>query len=238
MKWNRSRRAGMGLAGAGIALLLSGCASYVDTQVTAFSDWSGSDATRTYAFTRAPAQRNSLEQATYEQIVGNELSNYAFTRVRAKDAHYLVGLAYGIQGDRVTVPQPIYYDPWFGSPGPWGSPFGPWGPFPAGYVNQTYQIFDRMLEIRIIDRATGKEIYDVSARNSGGDASLLQAMPYLARAALAGFPLGNGVVRTVRLPVDLNGAQSAPANERAVPTTPAPAPAPASDPAATQATVQ
>jgi hypothetical protein len=41
---------------------LSGCTTYVTTQVTAFSDWSGNDASRNYAFTRSPAQQNSLEQ--------------------------------------------------------------------------------------------------------------------------------------------------------------------------------
>ncbi len=96
------------------------------------------------------------------------------------------------------------------------------GPFPAGYVNQSYQIFQRSLEIRIAERATGTEVYNVAARNAGEGSSLLQAMPYLARSALADFPLGNGTVRTVRLPVDKNGAPAPmPANERAVPEVPA-----------------
>ncbi|WP_323118480.1 DUF4136 domain-containing protein [Burkholderia alba] len=230
MKRNRFTRGAAWLAGACLALL-AGCTTYVNTQVTAFSDWSGSDATRTYAFARAADQQNSLEQATYEQIVANELSMYAFRRVPDKEARYLVGLTYGIKGDRVTVPQPVYYDPWFAPGpywrgGPWG-PFGPWGPYPPAYVNQTYQIFDRTLDIRITDRATGKEVYNVSARNSGEGSSLLRAMPYLVRAALADFPLGNGIVHSVRLPVDKGGVQAAPgANERAVPAAPASGAAP------------
>ncbi len=89
-------------------------------------------------------------------------------------------------------------------------------------MNQSYQIFQRSLEIRITERATGKEVYNVAARNAGEGSSLLQAMPYLARAALADFPLGNGTVRTVRLPVDKNGAPAPmPSNERAVPAAPA-----------------
>ncbi|MEK6349102.1 MAG: DUF4136 domain-containing protein [Burkholderia sp.] len=230
MKANRTFRAAFWLASACVALL-SGCASYVNTQVTAFSDWSGSDATRTYAFTRAAGEQNSLEQATYENIVAGELSSLAFRRVPAGDARYLVALTYGIKDDLVAVPQPVYYDPWFG-PGPfwrggmWGG-WGPWGPQPAGYVNQTYRVFERMLTIRMTERATGREVYNVSARNSGGNGSLVAAMPYLARSALADFPLGNGATRTVRLPVDRNGGGPAPApapagsNERAVPAVPA-----------------
>ena len=71
MKTNSWTRRAMLLLAA-LTALLSGCTTYVTTQVTAFSDWSGSDATRTYAFTREPEQRSNLELSTYERIVANE----------------------------------------------------------------------------------------------------------------------------------------------------------------------
>jgi len=84
--------------------------------------------------------------------------------------------------------------------------------------------------VRITERATGKEVYNVTARNSGGESSLVRAMPYLARSALADFPIGNGVVRTVKIP--LNGGAS---NEvAATGAAPAAAPAPASGAKAVQ----
>ncbi|WP_175776646.1 DUF4136 domain-containing protein [Burkholderia anthina] len=219
---------GAGWAAVLCVALLTGCTSYVTTQVTAFSDWSGSDATRTYAFTRTDAQKHSIEQSTYEPIVANELSAYAFRQVPTAQARYLVGLTYGVGSDLVTVPQPVYYDPWFMGPGPywrggpWG-PWGPWGPVPAGYVAQTYQVFDYTLGIRITERATGKEVYNVTARTTGDNGALMYAMPFLARSALADFPLANGAIRTVRLPVDKHGGPAVPpaANERAVPAVPA-----------------
>jgi hypothetical protein len=111
----------------------------------------------------------------------------------------------------VTVAEPVYYNPW---PAPyWGRPFdpwGPWGPFPTAYVNQSYPIFTHLLGVRITERASGKEVYNVTARNSGGESSLVRAMPYLARSALADFPLGNGVVHTVKIPV---GASAGTSNE-------------------------
>ncbi|MEA3131207.1 MAG: hypothetical protein QOF46_3002, partial [Paraburkholderia sp.] len=170
---------------------------------------SGNDASRTYAFTRAADQQNNLELATFERFVGNELATHAFRQVDASQARYLVGLSYGIRSDMVTVAEPVYYNPW---PAPyWGRPFdpwGPWGPFPTAYVNQSYPIFTHLLGVRITERASGKEVYNVTARNSGGESSLVRAMPYLARSALADFPLGNGVVHTVKIPVDKNGAIS------------------------------
>ncbi|CAB3644943.1 DUF4136 domain-containing protein [Paraburkholderia rhynchosiae] len=211
---------------AALTMLLSGCTTYVTTQVTAFSEWTGSDATRTYAFTREPDQRNNLELTTYERIVANELATHAFRQVDSAQARYLVGLSYGIRSDMVTVAEPVYYNPW---PAPyWGRPFdpwGPWGPFPTAYVNQSYPIFTHLLGVRITERATGKEVYHVTARNSGAESSLVRAMPYLARSALADFPLGNGVVRTVKIPLDKNAGAS---NETAVPAAAASGPAAAS----------
>ncbi|HEV3426072.1 MAG TPA: DUF4136 domain-containing protein [Paraburkholderia sp.] len=211
---------------AALMALLSGCTSYVTTQVTAFSAWSGNDASRTYAFTRSPAQQNSLEQATYELLVANELATHAFRQVDAQQAHYLVGLSYGTRTDTVSVAQPVFYSsPW---PGPyWGRPLDPWGPlgpFPPAYVNEAYPVFTHSLGIRITERATGKEVYNVMARNAGDEPSLVRAMPYLARSALSDFPLGNGAVRTVKMPVDKNAGVSNEAAGSPAPAAPASAP--------------
>jgi Domain of unknown function (DUF4136) len=214
-----------------LTVLLSGCTTYVTTQVTAFSDWSGSDATRAYAFTRRPDQQNNLELSAYERIVANELALHSFREVAHGDAHYLVELAYGTRSDLVSVAQPVYYNPW---PGPyWGRPFdpwGPWGPFPATYVTDTYPVFTHLLGIRITERVSGREVYNVTARNVGEESSLVRAMPYLARSALTDFPLANGAVHTVKIPLGGGGAQT---NEVSLPAAAPPAPAtPASAPKA------
>ncbi|SAK50385.1 lipoprotein [Caballeronia hypogeia] len=215
-----------------VALWLGGCTTYVQTQVTAFSDWRGNDTTRTYAFARKDEQQNSIEQTTYETLVANELSKYNFRQVPGASANYQVAIAYAVRGDTVTVRQPVFYDPWMYGPwgGPyWGGPWGGWGPYgpwgPTGYVDQTYPVYIHALQIRMTDRSTGREAYKVTAVNSTGDPSLYQAMPFLVRSALADFPLGNGTVRTVTLPVDKNGGVSNEAaavnsNERSVPPPP------------------
>jgi hypothetical protein len=197
---------------AGFALL-GGCTTYVQTQVAAFSDWSGTDATRTYAFARSASQQNSIEQQTYEVLAANELASHSFKQVPDASARYLVELSYSIRGDMVTVRQPVYYDPWpmyggwYGRPYGWGA-YGGWGGLdmgPAGYVDQSYPIFVHSLQIRMTERESGREVYKVTASNSGGESSLVRAMPYLIRSALADFPLGNGTVRTVKIPLDKTG---------------------------------
>jgi hypothetical protein len=228
MNINRwTRRATLLLAT--LTVLLSGCTTYVTTQVTAFSDWSSSDANRTFAFTRPAGQQNNLELSTYERLVANELAVHSFREVGSDQARYLVGLSYGMRSDMVTVAEPVYYNPW---PSPyWGRPFdpwGPWGPFPTAYVNQSYPIFTHLLGVRITERVSGKEVYNVTARNSGAESSLVRAMPYLARSAFADFPLGNGVVHTVKIPLGSGGGAAATNEMAAAGAAPASAPVAAS----------
>lgn len=204
MKFHRLIRCTTTLLSAS-TLLLSGCTTYVTSEVIAFSNWSGGDAVRTYAFTRSPEQQNSIEQSTYEQFVANELAMHAFRLVDESHARYLVALAYGSRTDQVLVPQPVPFNPW---PGPyWGgfNPWGPWGPFPPAFVNQTMPLYSHVLGIRITGRDGGREVYNVTARTSGDEPSLVRAMPYLVRSALADFPMENGAVRTVRLPAGSGG---------------------------------
>ena len=189
------------------AALLSGCTTYVTSHVTAFSSWSGSDATRTYAFARSPDQQNSIEQSTYERLVSDGLAIHAFRLVDESHARYLVGLAYGSRMDMVNVTQAMP-NPW---PGPyWGAfnPWGPWGAFPPTVVSQSVPLYSHVLGIRITRRADGHEVYNVRARTSGDEPSLVRVMPYLVRSALADFPLENGAVRTVRLPAGSGGVSN------------------------------
>src|ERR1700760_3187345 len=74
------------------AMWLAGCTTYVQTQVTAVSNWndSASDATRTYAFSRQGEQSNSIEQTTYETLIAGELSRYNFRQVPESSARYSV----------------------------------------------------------------------------------------------------------------------------------------------------
>src|SRR6195952_4134576 len=111
--------------------LFGGCTTYVQTQVAAFSDWAGTDATRSYAFVRSAPQQNSIEQKTYEVLAANELATHSFKQVPDASARYLVELSYSIRGDMVTVRQPVYYDPWPMYGGWYGRPYG-WGGYGGG----------------------------------------------------------------------------------------------------------
>jgi hypothetical protein len=218
------RRATRALAFAAAAAGLvsaGGCASYVTSEVTAFTAWSGGDTERTYTFKRTEAQQNSIEQSTYEAEVADELSRYNFHPAAPPASHYAIEIQYGSRDSTVVVRQPAYVDPWYmGSAGPYWyrgyPPYGGWAMFPPSYVDQVYATFMHGLTIRFTDRASGREVYKVTATTTSGSPSLVRAMPYLVRSALADFPLENGVTRVVQLPADLRAAsnETAASNER------------------------
>lgn len=179
----------------GLLLLLGGCATTVTSQVTAFHDQTTFENPRTYAFQRAPAQQNNLEHQTYEGWLAPKLAAQGFVPASAHDAHYLVAMQYGVRQQFARVSQPVY-DPMF-APGPWG-PWGPYDPWfwgPPAYIDTAVPITVKWLELRFLQRVSGKEVYRVSAQTADGD-SLTTAMPYLINAALTQMPLPSG--RTLR----------------------------------------
>ncbi|SDV51112.1 DUF4136 domain-containing protein [Chitinasiproducens palmae] len=193
---------------AGIAALtlalLSGCASYVTSDVTAFQNWSAGDADKRFAFD--PRQSNDLETNTYQRLVQEELSPHGFRLTPLAEAAYLVTLSYGTRPTTVMVPQ-VVSSPW-GPPIGWG-PWGGWGPRPFGWgpwggwgppvIDTPYPATDAFLTVKISQQNDGREVYRVTARHVGDDGSLPRLMPYLVRSALGDFPLPNGTVREVRI---------------------------------------
>jgi hypothetical protein len=213
---------------AGAALLLGGCASYVTTNVTAFQDWRGSDAERTFAYSRDAQQSNSIEQRQYEQLVTDALTPYGFRLTDEARARYAVSLAYGVENRTTVVSQPMVTDPFLYSGGYWGGrrggAWGAWSLSPAAYIDQPVPYYIYGLSIRIVERESGREVYMVSASNAGQNDALVRAMPYLVRSALADFPYANGTVTRVRLPA----GDRQPVGEFAAPAAGAAAGAPAS----------
>lgn len=144
----------------GAAVVLSGCASTVTTEVTAFRDsaWRN-EGPRTFAFESvpkngaaatgtpapvsppAPVREPGLERATYEQWLAEALSGVGFEQVPRAQARYLVSMHAESDPRIVRVQETYYPDPWFPGPywgpgyyrpwGPWGG--GPWGPWGPGY---------------------------------------------------------------------------------------------------------
>lgn len=218
------RKAGEGWRGsrlmAGAALLgvalLSGCASTVTTEVTAFrqGDWQN-DPPRTYAFDRTGGQETQLEDQTYEQWLAQALSGVGFEQVARPQAHYLVSMEYDSNSRLMRIQETNYVDPWGPGfyPGPyWGPYYRPWGPYgwggpgywPPVTTVRDVPVTQSTLRVFFKDAASGRRVYQVTANHRAEGSSLQAAMPYLIRSAFVQFPAESGRPRRVTLPLDPN----------------------------------
>ena len=204
---------------AAASLLLSGCASVIESNVTSFHAWSPDYNQRAYAFAPAEEQENDLQYQNYAGLIRQELQFLGFTEARdLKSAQLQVSFGYGMNTEQVVVSRPAY-DPFFYGPGPgWGRfgprPFGfygPYGPFydPFWYggpmQTTSYPVFLRRLQIGISQASDGKKLFDVVVDSEGQRAGLTAAMPAMVRAAFEDFPGPSGVTRHIRIKVDKNG---------------------------------
>lgn len=216
--WQKNFNRGRTLALALLAALwLSGCASTITTEVTAFRqpEWQN-DTPRTYAFENSPQQEAQLERATYEQWLAATLGGVGFEQLPASQARYLVSMDYDAVPGMVRVAETVYPDPWYGPWGPywgpyggyggWYRPYGPWGWGPGYWPPQTIvrdvPVTFASLRVFFKDAKSGKRVYQVTARNTTEGGSLAGVMPYMIRSAFADFPGESGRPRRVTLEVE------------------------------------
>jgi hypothetical protein len=197
-----------------LCVLLTGCATTIQSDVTAFHEWPADLRDKSFVFERSHEQENNLEYRNYENLVRNELRRLGFVdAANGKSARLKVSMQYSIYVRDVRVVQPVMVDPyWYGSPF-YGPPFyGPhwrgYGPFydPFWYgppmVEQReirYQLFTRQLKLGIAQTADSKKLYDVTVTSEGSNGSLATVMPYMVRSAFVDFPGKSGVPHRVEL---------------------------------------
>lgn len=201
-----------------LTMLLSGCATTIRSEVTAFHQWPAALPGQTYVVMRtAPAD---LERQNYEQLLRERLAKLGLREAATGEpAPLAVTMDYRINGRDVRVIETVLVDPWYGTPwygpgyyspywGGWpgyGHPFyGPmWPAMPVAREQQRrYTVFHRELKIRIDDVAKKQPLYDVTVKSDGEDANLAKVMPYLIASAFKDFPGKSGVPQVVELKME------------------------------------
>jgi hypothetical protein len=193
-----------------LCLLLGGCASTIQSEVTAFHEWPVEMRDKSFAFDRARDQENNLEYRTYENLVRAELLRLGFLEAAdMRAARLKVALRYGMDVRDMRVIEPVIVDA-FGSPwyGPRWQRYGPLNPFydpfwPGIPVVQqresNFQLFTRRLHVLMSQAADSRKLFDVTVKSEGSNGSLAAVMPYMVRSAFAEFPGRSGVPRVVSL---------------------------------------
>ena len=202
-----------------LCLLLSGCASKIRSEVTAFHQWPAAMAEKTFRFVHKEGEPAELERQSYENLIRTELLKQGLREAtHEQEGALTVSFNAMVSAKDVRVVETVVVDSWSGMPwyGPgyyapyWGgwpgySPFyGPFGPgMPVARAQERrYTVFYRELKLKINDASAGRPLYEVTVRSEGKEGNLARIMPYLVRSAFAEFPGKSGAPRIVEMKVD------------------------------------
>ena len=201
--------------------LLGGCASFVETRVSAFHELEQPLSGATYALVPTKEQEGSLEFQSYAKLVMVELGKRGMTEAPFNQAKYAIFMFYGIDdGKQVVSSYPIFGQTGTSSSYTTGTvtSYGN----TASYSGTTYKtptyvvvgsgtstdtVFKRYLNIDIIDIAksgNGKvqKVYESKAISSGSSGQLAPVMPAIVRSVFEDFPGKSGASRTSRQPFE------------------------------------
>ncbi|REE21610.1 uncharacterized protein DUF4136 [Paraburkholderia sp. BL27I4N3] len=148
---------------------------------------------RTYAIARMPSQEVSADHPQFERLLVDELAKQGFVETKGEPARYLLSVAYDTRLATIGVNEN-------------GCTSGdcrraPAAPFSL-FGGSAYQ---HALTLRFFERASGQEVYKVSAVSSDRDADPQHAMPTLVKSALARFPFDAPPDWRVKLRADETG---------------------------------
>ena len=206
-------------AAAALGLLLTGCASTIRSDVTTFHQWPAELQDKSYVIEAAPAQDDTLELRSYQNLVRGELARLGFREAVTGTPALTVSMRFTTTDVPVRVIEPMFPASYsraefmFASPfhhrygrgrgywgGGWYSPF--YDPFWSGipqYAETIKHVYRRELQVAIKSAADGKRLFDVTVHNNSKTMSTPVVMPALVQSAFVGFPGVNGVARRVEL---------------------------------------
>lgn len=197
-------------------LFLTGCATTLRSEVTAYHEWPNDAAGKTFAFQHQEGDAQSLERQNVENLVRAQLLRVGLRDPGPGEASQLsVRVEYANDGRDVRVVETVLVDPWYGSPwyGPgfynpywgwsgYGHPFyrPMWPSVPmARDVERRYTVFRRELKVKISEAGGGRPLHEVTVRSEGQEGNLAIVMPYLAEAAFRNFPGPSGVPQVIEM---------------------------------------
>lgn len=205
-----------------IALLLSGCAGFVKSNVTVFHILPPQETRTKYSFIPLQSQESSLEYATYQNYIRNEFSKFNYQEVPLEDASVIVAFEYGMGGSREKIVSiPIYGQTGVSSATTHGSvnTYGNYGTFTArttftptyGFTgSQTYSKTEhtRNLWLYIVDKSSlisgkSKVLYEAAVQSEGSSGQLVKVMPAMVKALFNKFPGESGSTRLEIVPLEI-----------------------------------
>lgn len=199
------------------ALLASGCASTISSQVTRFHEWPTDLKPQALSYTleKTGEQDADPEFGQYAEMLSHKLQSLGFSEANAdQPSDFKVSMTYStmVSDLQLSAPvSPMFYDPF------WRMHYGRVYPRSTFYYPyylrrnsdllwlsdlSAKRYFLQQLEIKIVERSSGKKLFDVRASTEQLNPEIALHMPYLIESAFAEFPGQNGKTVNVDLPLD------------------------------------
>jgi hypothetical protein len=180
------------LAAASLTVCLTGCTG-LSADVHTANPSATLSGERSYAIARMPSQEANADRPPFESVLRDELAKQGFVEAAGQPAHYLLSVAYDTRPANVGVGVKDC------APGDCAAqPDAPFSLFGG-------RVYQHALTLRFFERASGQEVYKVSAVSRDRDADPLQGMPALVKSALAKFPFDAPPDWRVKLRADDKG---------------------------------
>ncbi|RZA35849.1 MAG: DUF4136 domain-containing protein [Lysobacteraceae bacterium] len=204
-------------AGAAFAMLLTGCATTVRSDVTTFHQWPAQVEDKSYVFEAPPVADDTLEYRAYQDLVRGQLARLGFRDASGDKPALTVSMRFATTEVPVRVVEPVtpfahpFYHPFyhpatrFGYRGIRRPYWGGWySPFYDPFWSPAYQVsiehrYRRELQVGIKSAGDGKRLFEVTVHNMSRQLSTPALMPALVQSAFEGFPGPSGVARRVEL---------------------------------------
>lgn len=195
-----------------ILVFFSGCAKYVETNVSVFHELKLPLKGVSYAIVPSKEQANSLEFQSYAQLVKNEFQKQGMVEAPYEQAQFAVYLSYGIDGGKsVMISYPVYGQTGISTSYSTGTvnTVGSKKLFTGTTFNTpTYGIIGSEsrrevlfthflnLDIEEIGKTANKKVYEGKAVSVGDEGTLLPVMPAMIHSVFQDFPGTSGTIRT------------------------------------------
>lgn len=204
-----------------VLLLFSGCAKYVETDISVFHELKPPLSGMTYALVPSDEQAESLEFQSYATMLKSQLSKYGMIERPYATAKYAVYLSYGVEGGKQIISSyPVYgqtglsasfatrrivtrdnrsslvgvtyYTPMYGM---------------VGTETRSSLVFPVYVYLDITEKASEsggaeRKVYEARAFSYGETGVLSSIMPAIIRSLFKDFPGKNGTFRKSREPLE------------------------------------
>ncbi|WP_051258869.1 DUF4136 domain-containing protein [Chitinibacter tainanensis] len=209
-----------GLLATLVFTLLTGCGTFVRTNVSVFHELDSSLSGVTYTIVPSNEQKESLEFRSYAKLIKNQLQTRGMSEVPYKEAKYAILMQYGIDnGQEVVSTYPIFGQTGVSSTYTTGSVnvYGNTATYnESTYVTPTFgvvgtgtssdTVFTRYLNLDIVDIANSgdgkvRKVYEGKAISKGSSSQLAPVMPYMVKSVFEDFPGTSGSTKTIELPL-------------------------------------